>query len=233
MTGLTGVDGKFGLPWEALPPPAAVADALVSNFGLEYVSRDQLASTCAAWLAEGGRLHAVLHARDSLIDRHAAWGLGDLDLILDELDFPGRIGAVLRAKVTAPADPLDRMMYGTDVRDAFNEGVNQMKSRLELRGTMEGALLEWLVLSRDLVQSVSEATLATALEHLQTRRAAYDAERSRLSAMRASAMELSELKALERELVLQGFESIQLGSLEGSIGPVAWVVDALKSKGSH
>jgi hypothetical protein len=232
LSGLTGVDGKFGLPWEALPTPPAAADALVSNFGLEYVGRDQLARTCASWLAEGGRLHAVLHARDSFIDRHSALGLGDLDLILDELDFPGRLEAVLRAKVTAPADPLDRMMHGTDVRDAFNECVNHMKSRLELRGTREGALLEWLVLSRDLVQSVSEATLATALERLQVQRTAYDAERSRLSAMRVSALDQPGLEALGRELALHGFESIQLGSLEASVGPVAWVLDTFKSKGS-
>jgi len=233
LSGLAGVDGKFGLPWEALPAPSAAPDALISNFGLEYVSRDQLAGTCASWLSEGGRLHAVLHARDSLIDRHSALGLGDLDLVLDELDFPGRLAAVLRAKVTAPDDTLDRMMHGTDVRDAFNQCVNHMKSRLELRGTREGALLEWLVLSRDLVQSVSEATLGNTLERLQVQHAAYDAERSRLSAMRACALDQPGLEALGRELALQGFESIQLGGLEASVGPVGWVLDALKSKGSH
>ena len=233
VSDLACVDGKFGLPWEALPVPAVGADALVSNFGLEYVSREHLVSTCASWLAAGGRLHAVLHARDSVIDQHSAQGLADLDLILDELDFPGRVAALLEAKVTAPADPMARMMHGIDIRDAFNEGINLMKSKLEERGTREGALLEWLVLSRDLVQSVSEATLGASLERLQAQRTAYDAERSRLSAMRSCALDQSGLEALGRELALEGFESIQLGSLEASVGPVAWVLDALKPKGSH
>jgi hypothetical protein len=168
-----------------------------------------------------------------VIDQHSAQGLADLDLILDELDFPGRVAALLEAKVTAPADPMARMMHGIDIRDAFNEGINLMKSKLEERGTREGALLEWLVLSRDLVQSVSEATLGASLERLQAQRTAYDAERSRLSAMRSCALDQSGLEALGRELALEGFESIQLGSLEASVGPVAWVLDALKPKGSH
>ncbi len=230
---LTGVDGKFGLPWEALPVPAVGADALVSNFGLEYVSRDHLVGTCASWLAAGGRLHAVLHARDSVIDQQSALGLADLDLILNELDFPKRVAALLEAKVTAPSDPMARMMHGIDVRDAFNEGVNRMKSRLEERAAREGALLEWLMLARDLVQSVTEATLGSALERLQVQRTAYDAERSRLSAMRSCALDQPGLEALGRDLALQGFELIQMGSLQASVGPVGWVLDALRSKGSH
>lgn len=233
VSDLAGVDGKFGLPWEALSAPATGADALVSNFGLEYVSRDHLVRTCASWLTEGGRLHAVLHAQDSVIDQQSALGLADLDLILDELDFPGRVAALLEAKVTAPADPLARMMHGIGVRDAFNEGVNRMKSRLEDRAAREGALLEWLMLARDLVQSVTDSTLGAALERLQIQRDAYDAERSRLSVMRSSALDQPGLEALGRDLALQGFESIQMGSLQASVGPVAWVLDALRSKGSH
>jgi hypothetical protein len=168
-----------------------------------------------------------------VIDQQSALGLADLDLILDELDLPGRVAALLEAKVTAPADPMARMMHGIDVRDAFNECVNRMKSRLEERTVREGALLEWLMLTRDLVQSVTESTLGTALERLQVQRTAYDAERSRLSAMRSCALDQPGLEALGRDLASQGFESIQMGSLQTSVGPVAWVLDALRSKGSH
>ena len=233
VSDLTGVDGRFGVPWEALPGPSTGVDAVLSNFGLEYVSRDHLVGTCAAWLAGGGRLHAVLHARDSVIDQQSTLGLADLELILDELDLPGRVAALLEAKVTAPADPMARMMHGIDVRDAFNECVNRMKSRLEERAAREGALLEWLMLARDLVQSVTESTLGTALERLQVQRTAYDAERTRLFAMRSCALDQPGLEALGRDLASQGFESIQMGSLQTSVGPVAWVLDALRSKGSH
>lgn len=233
VSDLPFVSGRFGLPWEALPVPESAVSALVSNFGLEYVRRDHLGSACALWLADGGRLHAVLHARDSVIDRQSALGLADLDLILDELDFPKRVAALLEAKVTAPAEPMARMLHGVEVRDAFNGGVNRIKSKLEERGARQGALLEWLVLARDLAQTVSDVTLDAALERLQTLRAAYDAERSRLSAMRSCALDQPGLEALGRDLASQGFESIRMGSLQTSVGSVAWVLDALRSKGSH
>ena len=233
LSDLKRVEGKFGLPWEAVPPPATGAGALVSSFGLEYVDRDRIVANCASWLAGGGRLHAVLHARDSVIDQQSALGLADLELIFDDLDFPGRVAALLEAKVTAPADPMARMMHGIEVRDAFNECVNRMKSQLEVRGAREGALLEWLMCARDLVQSVTEATLETALERLQAQRTAYEAERARLTAMRSCALDQPGLEALGRDLASKGFESIQMGSLQASVGPVAWVVDALRAQGSH
>lgn len=231
---LPGVEGRFGVPWEALPLPLTGADALVSNFGLEYVTRDQLVRTCASWLTAGGRLHAILHARDSVIDQQSAQGLSDLDLILDELDFPGRVAALLEARVTAPADPLARMMHGVEVRDAFNESVNHMKTLLDQRGARQGILLEWLMLSRDLVQSVAKDTLETTLHRLQTMRAAYDAERARLTAMRSCALLQPELEVLGQELAHHGFEAIQLGSLvTTAAGQVGWVLDALKVQGSR
>lgn len=233
LSDLPFVIGRFGLPWEALQAPDKGVNALVSNFGLEYVSRNNLVRTCAAWLAEGGRLHAVMHARDSVIDRQSAQGLADLDLILDELDFPGRVAALLEAKVSAPVDPVERLIHGVDTRDAFNGCVNHMKTQLEERVARQGALLEWLMLARDLVQAVSKVTLVASLERLQSLRAAYDAERARLREMRSCALEQSGLETLGRELASQGFESIQMGSLLASAGPVAWVLDATRAKGSH
>jgi len=232
LSDLPGVHGHFGRPWESLPVPVAGADALVSNFGLEYVSRDDLVHTCMSWLAEGGRLHAVMHAQGSLIDMQSAQGLSDLEFIFDELDFPGRVAALLEARVSAPSDPMARMMHGVEVRDAFNACVNQMKTRLDERGAREGALLEWLMLSRDLVQTVVEVTLQPALDRLCALRAAYDAERSRLVAMRACALEQTALEALGKNLSRHGFVGIQLGSLMASTGQVGWVLDATRSQGS-
>jgi len=230
---LTSVTGTFGSRWEDLTSPESPAVALVSNFGLEYVSRQHLVRACASWLAPGGRLHAVLHARDSVIDAQSALGLADLHFVLDELDFPHRVAELLKAKVSAPSDPVDRMMHGMEVRDAFNQGVNGMKSKLEERGARQGALLEWLVLSRDLVQKVSEPTLQSMLERLQGLTAAYRAESGRLSAMRSSAMDRATLSALEAELLGQGFESIRWGVLEAHQEQVAWTLDAMRAKGTH
>jgi hypothetical protein len=232
LSDLPMVQGVFGRPWESLPPPAVGASALVSNYGLEYVSRDHLVRTCASWLAPGGRLHAVMHARGSVIDQQSAQGLADLNLILDELGFPERVAALLEARVAAPSEPTARMMHGVEVRDAFNACVNSMKMQLDERGARQGALIEWLMVARDLVQTVSEGTLQATLDRLQRLRAAYDAERSRLQAMRACALSQSDLEVLGQQLVRDGFQGVQLGSLEASTGPVAWVLEATRAQGS-
>ena len=103
-----------------------------------------------------------------------------------------------------------------------------MKSILDQRGAAQSALLDWLVLSREMLQGVSEGTLGAALERLKALRIAYDAERSRLNAMRSCALDQSGIEALELELKLSGFDSIKISSLDCSMGTVAWVVDALK-----
>jgi|GEM_PF-1373229 hypothetical protein len=233
LSDLPFVQGMFGQAWEAMPAPETGADALVSNFGLEYVPRGHLVRTCAAWLAEGGRLHAVMHARGSFIDERSAQGLADLDLILEQLGLPERVAALLEAKVGAPSDPLARLKHGVDIRDAFNECANHMKARLEERGTREGVLLEWLVLARDLVQAVSKETLGASLDRLQALRVAYGAERSRLAAMQSAALDESGLEEIGRELTSQGFMSVQTGRLQVSAGPVAWILDARRSTGSR
>lgn len=230
---LPQVTGQFGQGWEKLSPPEVPAHhALLSNFGLEYVSRDHVKASCAQWLADGGRLHAVLHAKDSVIDRQSAQGLADLDLVLDELDLPRRVDGLLAAKATAPTDPMKRMIHGVEVRDEFNHCINRMKAVLEERGTKDGSLLEWMLASRDLLQTVSDdVTLSSARERLQHLRTAYDAERKRLRAMRAAALDPTGLDTLRQGLEAVGFESVRAYLLECSIGPVAWVLDALRRAG--
>ena len=219
---------KFGMPWESLSASDHLVNAIVSNFGLEYVSHEHIARGCASWLEKGGRLHAVMHAQDSVIDRQSALGLSDLNLILDELGFPEQVASLLESKVTAPSDSVARIMHGVEIRDAFNQSVNRMKTVLDERGDAQSALLDWLVLSRDIVQTVSEGTLSAAQENLKTLRVLYEAERSRLTAMRSCALDPSGMDAIADELKLSGFDPVHVSRLECSLGTVAWTLDAHK-----
>ena len=228
VSDLPFVTGKFGVPWENLSASEHHANAIVSNFGLEYVSHEHIAQGCASWLEKGGRLHAVVHVQGSVIDRQSALGLSDLNLILDELGFPELVSALLKSKVTAPADPVARMMHGVEVRDAFNQSVNRMKTVLDERSDAQSVLLNWLVISRDMVQAVSEETLGAAQEHLKTLRVLYEAERSRLTAMRSCALDQSGIDAVAHELKLNEFDPIHVSRLECSLGTVAWTLDAHK-----
>ncbi|MFM8768050.1 MAG: hypothetical protein ACKOD9_09900 [Rubrivivax sp.] len=229
VDGLPFVQALFGRPLENLPAPQAGVSAVISNFGLEYVPASARATCCATWLAPRGRLHLVMHARGSLVDRQAEVSLGDLTLTLEKLDFPSRVAALIKSKVSAPTDPMERMMHGVQVRDDFNHAVNQMKAPLEERGSRDGPLLEWLMLGRDIVQSATSATLDQALERLEELRAAYGAEAARLRAMRATALGPDDLQAFKQELLSSGFASAQLATLDTSAGQAAWVVQALKA----
>jgi hypothetical protein len=120
------------------------------------------------------------------------------------------------------------MMHGVEVRDAFNQSVNRMKTILDERSDAQSVLLDWLVISRDMVQAVSEDTLGNAQEHLKTLRVLYEAERSRLMAMRSCALDQSGIDAIAHELKLNGFDPIHVSSLECSLGTVAWTLDAHK-----
>ena len=228
VSDLPFVTGKFGVPWENVSASEHQANAIVSNFGLEYVSHEHIARGCASWLEKGGRLHAVMHAQDSVIDRQSALGLSDLNLILDELGFPEQVASLLESKVTAPSDSVARIMHGVEIRDAFNQSVNRMKTVLDERGDAQSALLDWLVLSRDIVQTVSEGTLSAAQENLKTLRVLYEAERSRLTAMRSCALDPSGMDAIARGLKLSGFDPVHVSRLECSLGTVAWTLDAHK-----
>ena len=228
VSDLPFVTSKFGMPWESLSASDHLVNAIVSNFGLEYVSHEHIARGCASWLEKGGRLHAVMHAQDSVIDRQSALGLSDLNLILDELGFPEQVASLLESKVTAPSDSVARIMHGVEIRDAFNQSVNRMKSVLDERGDAQSALLDWLVMSRDIVQTVSAGTLGAAQEHLKSLRVSYEAERSRLSAMRSCALDPSGMDVIARELKLCGFDPVNVSRLECSLGTVAWTLDAHK-----
>jgi hypothetical protein len=228
VSDLPFVTSKFGMPWESLSASDHLVNAIVSNFGLEYVSHEHIARGCASWLEKGGRLHAVMHAQDSVIDRQSALGLSDLNLILDELGFPEQVASLLESKVTAPSDSVARIMHGVEIRDAFNQSVNRMKTVLDERGDAQSALLDWLVMSRDIVQTVSAGTLGAAQEHLKSLRVLYEADRSRRSAMRSCALDPSGMDVIARELKLCGFDPVHVSRLECSLGTVAWTLDAHK-----
>ena len=103
-----------------------------------------------------------------------------------------------------------------------------MKSILDERGAAQSALLDWLVVSRDIVQGASEGTLEASQERLKTLRVLYEAERSRLKAMRSCALDQSGIDEIALDLKLNGFDPIHISRLECSLGTVAWTVDAHK-----
>lgn len=215
-----GVDFADSVP---AGPPAA---GLVSNFGLEYVRRDGVAAACRRWLAPAGRLSAVVHARGSVVDQVSQNSVDDLDLALRDARLFETSRELLSAMASLPSDPVERMMYGVDIRDAYNASVNALKERMQQRGAYSGVLVDMLNTVRDLAGWVRQGRLDEALAQLAQRRLDYAAERLRLADMQASAMDQAQVAGLAEQLRAAGFDEAGYAPLDCRLGRVAWLLSA-------
>ena len=207
-------------------PPDGTVDALLSNFGLEYVGRDAVATACARWLGPGGRLHAVLHARDSLIDRTSALGHEDIGFALHDTRLFEHAAALLRALATLPADPGTRRTHAVEVRQAYNAAVDALKRRMDGRGAPSAVLLDMLEGLRGPLERTRGGDLPGALGELDARATAYAAEAQRLHDMRQQALDSEQLQALCTALQAAGFERPQVEPLACPLGLVGWCLQA-------
>lgn len=101
-------------PVEALPLADASADAVVSQYGIEYSDLDRSLPEAARVLAPGGRLRFACHAAEGAVARDTATSIADADflLALDLVALAGRSSAEFNAGLKAIAD---RARSATDV----------------------------------------------------------------------------------------------------------------------
>ena len=203
-------------------------DAVLGNFGLEYVDREALAAACTRWLRPGGRLHGVMHVTGSVIDRVSTEAAADIAWALDEVGLHRATRPLLEAMAVLPEDPIDRMMHGVDARDAYNLAVNHLKQRMEDRGAYSAALLDMLNATRHLMAIVQAGDLEAALQALDARTVAMVAEVGRLADMRRSALAPADLDALTAGLRTAGLVDVAVESIACALGSVAVAVTARK-----
>jgi hypothetical protein len=215
-----------GVDFAASQPIVAPAAALISNFGLEYVDRSGLATACRRWLAAGGRLSAVIHARGSIIDQVSNASADDIRYALDAARLFDRSRDLFVAMASLPSDPMERMMYGVDIRDAYNASVNGLKRRMEDKGAYSAVLIDMLTLVSNLAGRVPQSRLDDVLAELQRREGDYAAEVVRLSDMQASAMDEAQMAALAQELRVAGFGQIGVAPLTCTLGLLGWTLSA-------
>ena len=207
-------------------PQQGRCQGLVSNFGLEYVPRADVARACARWLAPEGRLSAVVHASGSVIDLTAAQSLDDLSHALSELALFDRAQDLLQAIRTLPADSARRQRHGAGPRAAYNRGVDDLKARMAERGKAAAVWMDMLTaltrLVRQALDGHAEAALAACAELAQ----AYRAEVIRLRAMRASAFGSGEQALLGQAFAQAGLTRPVWAEIRSPIGLVAWHLSA-------
>lgn len=207
------------------PPPGGV-DALLSNFGLEYIDRQRVADACARWLAPGGRLCAVVHTEHSLIDRTTRQSLADLEVAFGEWQLVARAGRVLDAMATLPADPAQRRHHAPGVREAFNEAVDDLKQRMVRRGDRSAVWIDVLTGLADLLRQGAGGQIDAARQRLAALEAAYAAEARRLQAMQAAALSVPQMEPFAAALRAAGLQTVDWRPVTCSAGPVATVLTA-------
>jgi hypothetical protein len=224
-----GVSLLGGVDFAASQPSGSPVDAIVSNFGLEYVGADAIAPACARWLAPAGRLHAVVHTRDSIIDAASRQSVDDLRWVLVKAGLIERAEELLVAIGTLPSEPLDRMLHGVDQRDAYNRAVNEVKQRMEQRRAVSPVLLETLLAATQFIRRALQGDVSGARVGLAARRQAMTAECGRVQDMCAAACDILALHTLADRLRQAGFEHVSLARIDCPNGRVAAVLDAIRT----
>jgi hypothetical protein len=220
----SGVRVLDGLKFEQSRPPAGPVDAMVSNFGLEYLDRAGLVHALPHWLRPHGHLEAVLHARGSLIDKVSAEHASDLRLALHELELPQRGLDLVQALATAPTDPVLRMMHGVGVRDAYNAAVDQLKQRMEARGRPSAVLMDLLGGITRAIREVRSSGAEGASEAISRLGRSLEAEWARLQQMQACALDERQLSEWHSALqgTMAGPQRLKVQRIDCALGLVAW-----------
>jgi hypothetical protein len=210
--------------FEASSAPEGPADALVSNFGLEYLPAQAAAQALPRWLKPQGSFFAVVHARGSVIDHVSREHADDLRLAMVDVGLHQRAKDLAQAMATAPRDPTLRMMHGVEVRDAYNQAVDRLKQHMEMRGRASAVLVDMLQSVTAVLRQVPQLGAAAACEQIAEQAQAYGAEAARLQQMQDSALDEAQARALQDSVAAAHPHggAIELGQLSCSLGPVAW-----------
>ena len=220
----SGVRVREQTPFQLAQPEQGPVDALVSNFGLEYLDLQALAQALPRWLKPRAQLYAVLHAKGSVIDAASTEHIADLQLALQELQLPQRAQALAQAMATAPLDAMARMMHGVEVRDAYNEAVDRLKQVMEARGRASAVLMDLLRGITNSLRDVGRIGAEEPILRIQSQASAYQAELSRLRQMQASALDEGQAQAWRDTLgaAVPGGRPLTLSPVECHLGRVAW-----------
>lgn len=208
------------------PPPDGPMDALVSNFGLEYMPLPAVVHALPTWLKPEGRLFAVVHAQGSVIDQASRESAADLQLALQDVDLYALAIPLVHDMASAPSDPMQRMMHGVETRDAYNAGVDRLKQAMEDRGRASPVLMDLLRAATQVLRQLKDTGQAAAVQALHQQRDAYQAEWSRLNQMIASALHEDDAQRWASAFQEAGLSGVQLQRLECPLGLVAWNIRA-------
>ncbi len=188
--------------------PTAKVDAIVSNFGIEYSDLQQAPAKIKAWASDEVKLALVLHAKGSVIDEQSQQASTDLAFLLNQTTLKTSALALIEKARSLPSDPEERMIYGMQERDAYNNDVNRLKTYMGDGARRSPVLLQVLQLaSQYIVQAqrtgASPDGFAQFLNSLEW-------ETERLRQMQAAALDEQKILDLANGLAAAGFANLKI-----------------------
>ena len=217
-----------GTPAEQLPLDDAMADAVVSQYGIEYSDMDRSIPEAVRVLAPGGRLRFATHAAEGSVAADTRRAIEDADFLLDETDLVARardcILAVLdveRGRESGPfAQTSAQQRYA-----AFREALAAVASRTATAAdaamltSVHRALTD---LFRDR-QAHDQAALQSRLADLQTE---VEAHRERERALLAAALSKAQMDAVAERLASLGLVDVRLSEQRDGDELIGHVIEA-------
>jgi hypothetical protein len=210
-------------------PTCDPVDALVSNFGLEYVTRRLVVPACARWLKPSGRLCALVHSTISIIDKASAQSLDDLDIALQPMQVFSCGQRLLGAMTNMPLAPEQRTSFAVEERTSYNAAVDALKQHMVQRGERSAVWIDILTALSALIRQAAQGQPAQAFHQCNQLMNAYAAEAKRLRAMRASAVTEADRLMLTQSLTDTGFRNVEWHELRCTLGTVGWSLQAVRA----
>lgn len=212
---------------EALPFPDGSFGAAVSQYGIEYSDLSRSLPEAIRVLAPGGWLRLVVHAEEGVVAADARAVIADADLLLDEIDLPGRAGrcfeAVLAVERAAEADAASRERADrcfADFQEALERAarhVPEAHDRNMVRNS--GAVL------LDSFTRRSHFDLEQLLTKVEAVRGEIHAHRGRLAALVEAALDRAQADGLAACLRSAGATEAGCSALNNVDGLIGYVVE--------
>lgn len=188
-------------PVEELPLRDAAADAVVSQFGVEYSDLPRSLPEAVRVLAPGGRLRFALHAAEGAVARNAAGSVADADFLL-QLDLPRLCEA-----------PLDIAAFNAAMRATAEHA----------RGATDIAMLANVHKTLCETCDHRRSELTGTAQHLGEE---ITAHRGRQAALLAAALTSEQVKALGATLESLGLCEVSLGEQRDGGDLIGHVIEA-------
>lgn len=215
-----------GVRAEQLPFGGGRFDAVMSQYGIEYSDLDQSLTEAVRVLRPGGWLRLAMHAAEGSVVVATRANLADADMIIDEVDFPGKAASAFRAVLAAEREPGNRRetkLEADRAFAAFAEATTVLRTHLPAaadRRMIENAVSVILHAWRHR----AHFKLPELLDKVEEIRSEINAHRARQRALVDAAVTKAQVAEIAETLKLLGVAGIEFGQQQFSGALVGHVI---------